>query len=137
MGNEIAVGQEITSASHLISHEMLVAFERVIWTRVANVHSDPVTAKRVGMDRTIASGQNQLAILHQMMEEHFGDGWVRGGKIAARWVCPVYVDDTITPYGRITAIEEADGKQRVALAVWCQNQSGAKTGTGTAQAYLG
>ena len=88
------------------------------------------------MERTIASGQNQLAILHQMMEEHFGDGWVRGGKISARWVCPVYVDDTITPYGRVVAMEDSGSRKRVELAVWCQNQSGTKTGTGTAQAYV-
>jgi len=137
MRNEIAVGKEITSASHLISQEMLVAFERVIWTRVANVHNDAAAAKEAGMKRTIASGQNQLAILHQMMEEHFGDGWVRGGKIATRWVCPVYVHDTITPFGRITAIKEIDGKRRISLDVWCQNQSGAKTGIGTAEARLG
>lgn len=137
MGTAIDVGTEITSASHLISHEMLVAFERVIWTRVANVHNDPAAAQRVGMARTIASGQNQLAILHQMMEEHFGDGWVRGGKIAARWVCPVYVDDTITPYGRIMSTESIEGRQRVEIAIWCQNQTGAKTGTGTAHAFVG
>lgn len=136
MGNEIAVGREITSAPHLISQEMLVAFERVIWTRVANVHSDPATARKVGMERTIASGQNQLAILHQMMEEHFGDGWVQGGKIAARWVYPVYVDDTITPFGRISGIDDVDGRRHAKLVIWCQNQSGAKTGTGSAHAYL-
>ena len=44
MGTAIAVGTEITSAAHSISQEMLVGFERVIWTRVANVHSDPATA---------------------------------------------------------------------------------------------
>lgn len=137
MGNEITVGKEITSASHLITHEMLVAFERVIWTRVANVHNDAAAAKQAGMDRTIASGQNQLAILHQMMEEHFGDGWVRGGNIATRWVRPVYVHDTITPFGRITAIREIDGKRRVVLDVWCQNQNGTKTGIGTAEASVG
>ena len=137
MGKQIAVGTEISSASHLISHQMLVDFERVIWARVANVHSDPVTAKKVGMERTIASGQNQLAIIHQLMEEHFGDGWIRGGRIAARWVCPVYVDDTITPFARVTAIEEVEGRKRAELLIWCQNQSGTKTGNGTAHAYLG
>lgn len=136
MGTTIAVGTEITSAAHFISQEMLVGFERVIWKRVANVHNDPAAAKKVGMERTIASGQNQLAILHQMMEEHFGDGWLRGGKISARWVCPVYVDDTITPFGRVIALEDSGNRKRMEIAVWCQNQSGAKTGTGTAHAYV-
>lgn len=137
MGKELAVGAEIRSTPHPITNDKLIAFERVIWRRVANVHSDPEVAKKVGMARIIASGQNQLAFFHQLMEENFGDGWVCGGKIAARWVCPVYVGDTITPQARVVSVERVDGRRRVALDVWCENQDGVKTGIGTAHAFLG
>jgi 3-hydroxybutyryl-CoA dehydratase len=136
MGNQVKVGTELDGASHTITEEKLVAFERVIWHRVANVHSDPVVAKKVGMSRTIASGQNQLAFLHQLMESTFGDGWVYGGKIAARWVSPVYVDDVITPRALVEEISHVDGKTRVHMNIWCTNQAGTKTALGTAQAYL-
>lgn len=136
MGNEIAVGVELTSAPHLITEEKLVVFERVIWARVANVHSDPAVAKKVGMSKTIASGQNQLAFMHQLMEENFANGWVQGGKIATRWVAPVYVGDTIQTRARVISIENVGGRKRAALEIWCENQSGIKTGRGTAHAFL-
>ena len=136
MGKEIAVGMEIDSAPHVITDEKLVVFERVIWARVANVHSDPVVAKKVGMSKTIASGQNQLAFMHQLMEENFGNGWVQGGKISAHWVYPVYVGDTIQAKARVMSIEDVDGRKRAGLEIWCENQSGTKTGRGTAYAFL-
>jgi len=136
MGKKLGIGVELDGDPHTITEEKLVAFERVIWHRVANVHSDPEVAKKVGMSRTIASGQNQLAFLHQLMEAHFGDGWVYGGKIATRWVCPVYVGDVITPRACVQEISEQDGRKRVHMEVWCTNQSGTKTALGTAQAYM-
>jgi len=136
MGSGIEIGKSITSKSHAIRQEMLVGFERVIWQREANVHSSTDAAKQVGMDQTIASGQNQLAILHQMLEETFGEGWIRGGKIAARWICPVYADDVITPHGQVIDISTVDDRRRARLVVNCRNQHGVMTGTGTAEAFI-
>jgi acyl dehydratase len=136
MGKELKVGAALDGDAHTITEEKLVAFERVIWHRVANVHSDPAVAKKVGMSRTIASGQNQLAFLHQLMESTFGDGWIYGGKIAARWVSPVYVDDVITPCALVKEITEQDGRQRVRMDIWCTNQAGTKTALGSAEACL-
>jgi acyl dehydratase len=136
MGKEITIGMEFDSAPHLIDNEKLVVFERVIWSRVANVHSDPAVAKRVGMSKTIASGQNQLAFMHQLMEENFCKGWTQGGKISASWVHPVYVGDTIQAKARVISIEDIDGRKRVGMEIWCENQSGIKTGRGTSHAFL-
>ena len=136
MGKELTEGQEVVGSPRLMTDEKMVAFERVIWHRVANVHSDQEVAKKVGMSRIIASGQMQLAYLHEMMETHFGHGWISGGKISARWVCPVYVGDTITPHARVKALSQSDGKKCAQLEIWCTNQSGTQTATGTAQAYL-
>lgn len=136
MGKRLSVGEELTGAPRLMTEQKMVAFERVIWHRVANVHSDQDVAKKVGMSKIIASGQMQLAYLHEMMETHFGDGWARGGKIAARWVCPVYVGDTITPHARIAELAVDGGRTRAKLDIWCTNQAGTQTALGTAEAYL-
>jgi 3-hydroxybutyryl-CoA dehydratase len=136
MGKELNVGAELSGEPHTITQDKLVAFERVIWHRVANVHSNSEVAKKVGMSKVIASGQNQLAFLHQLMETRFGDGWIYGGKISARWVSPVYVDDVITPCALIKEITEQDGKRRAHMDIWCTNQSGTKTALGSAEAYL-
>lgn len=130
------IGQELCGEPRQVTEEKMIAFERVIWHRVANVHSDPVAARKSGMARPIASGQNQLAFLHELMERHFADGWVRGGKIAARWICPVYADDHITPKAVVSAIEDTDGRRRALLDIWCENNRGEKTAIGTASAYI-
>lgn len=128
-------GAMLDGAAHDITEAKLVAFERVIWTRVANVHNDPTVAKKVGMARTIASGQNQLAFLHQLMETHFGDGWTHGGRIATRWLCPVYVGDTITAHATVRETTKQGDQWRVHLDVWCTNQSDTRTAQGTAEAW--
>ena len=37
-----------------------------------------------------------MAFLHEMMERNFGDAWVYGGKISARYIYPVYAGDKLT-----------------------------------------
>ena len=137
MGKELATGSRLTGTPRQVTADKMIAFERVIWHRVANVHSDPAVANKVGMAKPIASGQNQLAFLHELMERNFADGWIKGGKISARWVCPVYADDLITPFGEIKAVDVENGRARAKLEVWCMNQRGEKTAAGTAEAYLG
>ena len=84
--------------------------------------------------RPAGTGQNQMAIVHQMLEQNFGDAWVYGGKISIRYIRPVHEDDVLTPNGVVTEITDVDGKPRVTLEVWCENQNGDKTSIGTASA---
>jgi acyl dehydratase len=128
-------GQALTGRARQISELHLVDFERVIWERVANVHSDPEVAKKVGMERPIASGQNQLAFLHEMLQSRFGDGWVRGGRISVRWLKPLYLGDVVTPMGSVSTVEVQGSRTRVAMEVWCENQDGDRTAIGTAEAW--
>ena len=58
----------------------------MVWTAKRNSHSDINVAKADGIQRTIASGQYETAFLHEMMERNFGDAWVYGGKISARYI---------------------------------------------------
>ena len=88
----------------------MVEFEKVVWDRGRNSHSDINVAKADGIQRTIASGQNQMAFLHEMMERNFGDAWVYGGKISARYIHPVYAGDHLTANGLVTEVAVADGK---------------------------
>ena len=63
-----------------------------------------------------------------------GDAWVYGGKISARYIHPVYAGDKLTATGLVTEIAEVDGKPRVSVQIWCENQDGRKTSAGTASA---
>lgn len=130
----LKVGDSIPTFAREVTVEKMVDFERVVWERGQNSHNDPAAAQRDGLKRTVASGQNQMAFLHELLERGFGDGWVYGGSISVRYVRPVCAGDRITPHAQVGAITREDGRDVVALAVWCENQDGHKTAVGTARA---
>ena len=131
---QLSVGDKLQAVAHDVINENMIEFEKVVWDRGRNSHSDINVAKADGIQNTIASGQNQMAYLHELMERNFGDAWVYGGKISARWIHPVYAGDRLTANGLVTEVNVVDGKPRVTVQVWCENQSGRKTGVGTAHA---
>ena len=134
MAASLKVGDSLLPVTHEVSNDKMVEYEKCVWDRGRNSHSDINVAKADGIQNTIASGQNQMAFLHEMMERNFGDAWVYGGKISARYIHPVYSGDKLTANGLVTEIGEVDGKPHVTLQVWCENQDGRKTSAGTASA---
>jgi len=131
---QLNVGDRLQPVTREVTNDKMVEFEKVVWDRGRNSHSDINVARADGISRTIASGQNQMAFLHEMMERNFGDAWVYGGKISARYIHPVYAGDCITANGVVTEIGVTDGKPSVTLQIWCENQDGRKTSAGTASA---
>lgn len=77
----LAAGDELVSTSRIVTFEKMVEFEQVVWNRGSNSHSDPEAARRDGLARPIASGQNQMAFLHELLERNFNDAWVYGGTV--------------------------------------------------------
>ena len=134
MATQLNVGDRLQPVTREVTNEKMIEFEKVVWDRGRNSHSDINVARADGISRTIASGQNQMAFLHEMMEKNFGDAWVYGGKISARYIHPVYAGDRLTANGLVTEVADANGKPRVTLQVWCENQDGRKTSAGTASA---
>ena len=134
MVTELKVGDRLEPVTRDVAEHKMVEFERCVWDRGRNSHSDINVAKADGIQRTIASGQNQMAFLHELLERNFGDAWVYGGKISVRYIHPVYGGDKLTANGTVTELKDEDGKPRVVLQVWCENQDGRKTSVGTVQA---
>ncbi len=132
----LKTGQLLKGPDRDITWEKMVAFESVIWDRGATSHNDRDTAKKGGMGRAFASGQNTLAFFHELFEREFGCGWIEGGTISVRWTRLVYEGDVITPYGEVTALEESNGRTLVSLKVWAENENGEQTAAGTATAFL-
>jgi acyl dehydratase len=131
---QLQQGDELISVAREVTSEKMVEFERVVWDRGSNAHSDPEAAKSDGLSRPLASGQNQMAFIHEMLELNFGDSWVYGGRISVRYIHPVYEGDRITVRGFVTEIAESNGLPRLALTIWCENQDGQKTAAGMAYA---
>jgi acyl dehydratase len=134
MAAQLKVGDRLEPVTREVTDEKMIEFEKCVWDRGRNSHSDINVAKADGISQTIASGQNQMAFLHELLERNFGDTWVYGGKISVRYIHPVYAGDRLTANALVTEVTEEDGKARVSLQVWCENQDGRKTSAGTAQA---
>lgn len=134
-GQELKPGMELPTITRLVTWENMVEFERVVWDRGKNSHNDPEAAQRDGLSKPIASGQTQMAVIHEVLERNFGDGWVYGGKISVRWIRPVYAGDSITPHLRVKELTKEEGRTRVVLEVWCENQNGDQTAVGTAWTF--
>ena len=109
MAAPLKVGDKLANFTREIEEEKMILFERVVWDRGSNSHSDPEAAKRDGMSKMIASGQNQMAFYHEMLERNFGDAWVYGGKISARYIHPVYVGDRLTCQQKVTDVYDKKG----------------------------
>lgn len=134
-GSRLSVGDSLQSFTRAVVMEKMIEFERVVWDRGQNSHTDAEAARRDGLARPLASGQNQMAFLHELLERNFGDSWVFGGKISVRYIHPVYAGDQITPGGVVTEVDDQDGRSRVHLDIWCENQHGQKTASGRASAW--
>jgi acyl dehydratase len=123
-------GDRLDGVVRQVTMEKMVEFEKVVWDRGKNSHSDATAARRDGLKKPLASGQNQMAFLHEMLEKNFGDGWAYGGRISVRYIHPVHAGDRIAAQGEVVEIETVDGRERLRLDVWCENQEGEKTAAG-------
>ena len=57
MAAEVKVGDRLQSVTHEVTNDKMVEFEKVVWDRGRNSHSDINVAKADGISRTIASGR--------------------------------------------------------------------------------
>ncbi|UYF95509.1 MaoC family dehydratase [Rhodococcus aetherivorans] len=77
------------------------------------LHHDPEFVATSGFPGIIAMGQMQAGILAGWLSDTFGVEHVRS--FGVRFVAPVFLGDTLTVGGTITAITETDGEARADL----------------------
>ncbi len=98
---------------------------------------DPEVARASGLKAPVVPNVLHFAHLTELMLAHFGAHWRTGGDIDVRYVSLLYAGDTLRPRARVVSVEpEADGRQRVRLEVWCENQDAAVLAQGTAECVL-
>jgi acyl dehydratase len=71
-----------------------------------------------------------------MMTRLLGVGFVKGGSLSMSFVKPVLAGDRLTVHGRVTDRYQEQGRTRVVVEVWCENQHGDRTAVGTASGLL-
>ena len=84
------------------------------------LHTDPGFAAKTHFGGTIAHGVLLLAYLSEMMTSAFGQAWLSGGRLKARFRAPARPGDTVTASGRVLRREGG----RALCHVECRNQRG-------------
>lgn len=99
------------------------------------VHIDVDFAKQAGLQDVFAHGMLSFGMLSQVVTRWAGIGRLR--EFGARFVSITQVHDLITCRATVTERFEADGEQRVRLAVVATAQDGRETLNGDAVVVLG
>ena len=94
-----------------------------------NIHTDDEAARKAGFRAPIAGGEQTYAVMANFLLDSFGVGFLRGGRLEAALVMPVFYGDTITMHAHIT-----DGAgPHLQVEVWTENQRGERVLIGAAR----
>ena len=138
---ELKVGDELTGFAKTVTQDKMDRFESVARLAVHpdqgavpsdNIHTNAERAKELGLNRPIASGQMSFAYLHELLSRVFGADFRQGGQLAVTFLKPVYDGDTVTAHGVVLENETVDGRAKLRVQVWLENQEGIKTCVGEA-----
>ena len=130
---KIEVGTPLPSVTKTITQRKIDIYSGV---HPYSLHSDPEFARQKGLKDTIAQGMMSAAYLTEILLRFFGKGYMEGGKLAVKFIAPVYPGDTITAKGVVTGKEQEQGGIRYTVEVWCENQEGEKVTVGTASGFV-
>jgi acyl dehydratase len=126
----IRVGDELPALSKTISQRRIDCYSGV---RPRSIHTDPEWARQKGFRAPLAQGMMSTAYVSEMMVAFLGEGFVQGGRMAVKFIKPVFVGDTLTVHGVVRGMQPAEaGGMRIEVEVWCENQDGVKTMVGEA-----
>ena len=128
------VAREIVSTPYLLDADAAKAYSAAIESpprrapRV-NIHTDDDAARKAGYRAPIAAGEQTYAPMANFILDSFGAEFLRGGRLEAALVKPVFYGDKLTMRARVL---EAS-RSALQLEVWTENDRGERVLTGTAR----
>jgi acyl dehydratase len=99
-----------------------------------NYHTDAEEARKLGFPNIVVQGMMSTCFVHQLMQDHFGRGWVVGGKASLKLTNVLRVDETVTVRGRVREEVKEGAGTRVHCEVWAEKDDGARILVGEASA---
>jgi len=132
-GTTTNLGREFVSKPFLLDATAAEDYERGVEspprrTPRVNIHTDEEAARRAGFRAPIAGGEQTYAVMANFILDAFGISFLRGGRLEAALVKPVFYGDKLTMHARIV---DADGPLQ--LEVWTENQRRERVLIGTAR----
>jgi acyl dehydratase len=99
-----------------------------------NYHTDREEARKLGFPNIVVQGMMTTCFAAQVMQDRFGMGFVEGGKLSLKLTNVLWVDETVTAFGRIRASEPEGTRTRVHCDVWVEKEDGTRILIGDASA---
>lgn len=130
--DSLQVGSKLPLLKKTINQRQIDCYSGV---RPKSIHTDAEWARQKGFPDTLVQALMSTAYVSQMMVTWLGEGFIRGGKISASFIKPVIVGDTLAAHAAVTAVDDVDGRPRVTVECWCENQKGEKTLVGSASGF--
>ena len=128
--DKIIEGYELPPITKKITLDKMRAYEG--WPEVKNIHSDDEVARRLGLPGVICRGNLFLSYVSEMICNVFGQYWLKGGKLSANLLGPVFPGDTVTAKGKIVQKTKEGSDISFNIEVWVENQRGEKVAVGSA-----
>ena len=131
--SNLAVGRELVSQPYLLDAAAAKAYIAAIDSppRRAprpNIHNDDSAAHKAGFRAPIAAGEQTYAVMANFLVDSFGIAFLRGGKLEAALIKPVFYGDTLTMHARVTG----EFNSAIELEVWTENDRAERVLAGTA-----
>ena len=135
---ELELGRELISKPFLLDAAIAEAYEEGVASpprRIprVNIHTNDEAARKAGFRSPIAGGEQTYAIMANFLFDSFGMDFLRGGRLEAALVKPVFYGDTLTMHARII---ETDGAH-LRLEVWTESGRGERVLIGSARVPKG
>jgi acyl dehydratase len=99
-----------------------------------NYHTDREQALKLGFPNIVVQGMMSTCFVSQVMQSHFGRGWLEGGRMSVKLVNVLWVDETVTARAKLRE-ERAEGtRTRAVCDVWVEKDDGTRVLVGEASA---
>lgn len=92
------------------------------------IHTNLQEANDYGLPDRIAAGAMFEGLIAELISNIVGDVWYKIGKMRLKFIQPVFIGDSVTPY--VSFNQVVDGKAM--FDIWCENQDKVKTIVGQA-----
>jgi hypothetical protein len=99
-----------------------------------NYHTDREQAEKLGFPNIVVQGMMSTCFVSEVMLNAFGEGWLTGGRMSVKLTNVLWVDETVTAYGKIREELPEGDRTRVLCEVWVDKDDATRVLLGTASA---
>jgi hypothetical protein len=99
-----------------------------------NYHTDREQAEKLGFPNVVVQGMMSTCFVSQVMHDHFGAGWLTGGRMDVKLVNVLWVDETVTACAKVKEELREGSQTRVHCEVWVDKADGTRILAGEASA---